>query len=347
MIKIRPATREDIPAVLRLIQELANFEKMPDGPELSVERMTSDGFPVLKEKFSLFNCFVAIDDYQQSKEGIVGFSLFYPTYRTSNGTGGRAVYMEDLYVSPERRGSGIGLKLWAAVADWTVKYCRNQSIAKMFYAVLGWNSKAIHFYLKHGAQDLTCSASGQVLCYRISNFETMNRFRTSGDVSLSIRPMVSQDCDQVAKLIKESNEDSALTADQLRADGFPDLSAPCFYGWVATDKHAAIVGYCLIHLTYSTWQGLAAGLSDIYVQSDHRRSSIGTALLAEAVSWARKTSYGPICRLDIVIDQANREAISFLESCGALNMTASEDWHSFMLDADPLHQLAAIASSSS
>lgn len=182
IIKIRPATREDIPAVLQLICELNELEKISlNNRDLTVERMTRDGFPPEGcsdqdefRNFPLFRCFVAEEelhkaDQRQSENSIVGFTLFYPVYRMPHG---RCVCMEDLYVSPQRRGSGVGFRLWAAVADWAIRFSVlvSQEL-KMFFTVLGWNKEAIQFYHKYGARDTT--ASGGRLCYRIFQLDTL------------------------------------------------------------------------------------------------------------------------------------------------------------------------------
>ena len=83
-----------------LIQELADYEKMPEGPKISAEVLEKDGFG--DEKF--FHCFVA----EQSDKSLIGFALYNITYSTWEG---KQVYMEDLYVQPQYRGQGVGSKV--------------------------------------------------------------------------------------------------------------------------------------------------------------------------------------------------------------------------------------------
>ena len=82
-----------------LIQELADYEKMPDGPQISAEVLEQDGFGDTR----FFRCNVA-----QVGSELVGFTLYYYTYSTWEG---KQVYMEDLYVQPSFRSQGIGTKV--------------------------------------------------------------------------------------------------------------------------------------------------------------------------------------------------------------------------------------------
>lgn len=163
--------------------------------------------------------------------------------------------------------------------------------------------------------------------------------------------MTRQDCERIAELIISQGSTTLLTAHQFREDAFPesDSSQPHFYGWVATEDQS-IIGYTMISLAYSTWdsRGIAASLSDVYVVPHHRRRGIGSALIHAALVWLTANNplqSGQSRKMDVVVDQTNQAAISFLEDgCGAINMTALEEWHSFVLDSEPLRRLAAITS---
>ena len=97
-VVIRKAVKEDCKKIRVLIQELADYEKMPEGPKINVETLAEDGFGAK----SFFECFVATDN-----ETLVGFVLFFYTYSTWEG---RSVYMEDLYVTPTHRNKGTVFK---------------------------------------------------------------------------------------------------------------------------------------------------------------------------------------------------------------------------------------------
>jgi GNAT superfamily N-acetyltransferase len=134
-ISIRTAYPTDMPDVLRLIQELATYEKAPEEVVNTVSNLTRDGFGNDK----LFDCFVAQDD-----TAIVGFALFYTGYSTWKG---RTLYLEDILVTESHRGQGIGELLFKAV----VKEAKERGVKRMDWQVLDWNEPAIRFYKKHNA----------------------------------------------------------------------------------------------------------------------------------------------------------------------------------------------------
>jgi len=134
--QIREAKSEDMEGVWSLIQELAVFEKVPDAVEVTVEDLRRDGF----QNPSLFNCYVAENDHQQ----IVGIALFYPRYSTWKGP---VIHLEDLVVSQEYRGLGIGNDLLKKV----VGFARDRKVKRVSWEVLDWNEPAIAFYESKGA----------------------------------------------------------------------------------------------------------------------------------------------------------------------------------------------------
>lgn len=137
-IIVRRAKREDCKAIRTLIQELADYEKMPDGPKIDYETLEKDGF----DGQPLFLCNVATFN-----EKIIGYTIFYYIYSTWRG---KAMYLEDIYVTPEFRGKHIGTKLLKAVAKEAVE----NNCSKLNFMVLKWNP-AREFYKILGANDLT------------------------------------------------------------------------------------------------------------------------------------------------------------------------------------------------
>jgi ribosomal protein S18 acetylase RimI-like enzyme len=133
--KIRTAQREDMKQVLQLIQELATFEKEEDAVEVSLKDLEEDGFGVQK----LFHCFVA-----EKNESIVGMALIYPRYSTWKGP---VIHLEDLIVTEEMRGSGLG----TALLDEVVSYGNELGVKRISWEVLDWNEPAIGFYESKGA----------------------------------------------------------------------------------------------------------------------------------------------------------------------------------------------------
>ncbi|KAJ6654907.1 hypothetical protein lerEdw1_006378 [Lerista edwardsae] len=146
---IRPCRAEDCADVARMIRELAQFENLSEQVNVSDQGLREDGFG--QDPF--YKCVVAeVPPECQSQDGhtVIGYGLYFFTYSTWKG---RNVYMEDLYVTPEFRGKGIGKKLMSKIAEVSLE----QGCTQMRFAVLDWNRKAIDFYLGQGAADLTAT----------------------------------------------------------------------------------------------------------------------------------------------------------------------------------------------
>ena len=135
---IREAVKKDMFDVLKLIKELAHFEKEADAVQVTVEDLEKDGFG----ETPLFNCFVAEIDAE-----IVGMALFYPRYSTWKGP---TIHLEDLIVTENKRGLKIGGALYAKVIEFGYK----KGVRRIEWAVLDWNKPAIDFYKKTGARVL-------------------------------------------------------------------------------------------------------------------------------------------------------------------------------------------------
>lgn len=132
---IRKAEVADMPAVLALIQELANYELAPQEVEVDVETLEADGFGPHK----IFDCFVAEQDGK-----VIGFALYYIKYSTWKG---KCLFLEDFIVSEALRGQGIGKLLFEEV----VKVAKHMGAKRMEWQVLEWNKPAINFYKKYHA----------------------------------------------------------------------------------------------------------------------------------------------------------------------------------------------------
>jgi ribosomal protein S18 acetylase RimI-like enzyme len=146
-MNIRTGKKEDMSAVLKLIQELANFEKEPDAVVITVEDLIRDGFGTQP----LFNIFVAemeseSSDSEQAKQ-IVGIALYYYRYSTWKG---KTIHLEDLVVKNNNRGRGIGYALYSEV----IKQAYKDKVRRIDWNVLDWNTVAIDFYEKSGAKVL-------------------------------------------------------------------------------------------------------------------------------------------------------------------------------------------------
>lgn len=134
-IQIRRAVREDSPRLLQLVLELAVFEKAPDEVTVTLEHFTESGFG----EQPVWWAFVAEVD------GIVqGFALYYIRFSTWKG---QRLYLEDLIVTEEMRGNGLGKLLF----DRLIEEAKEKGFSGMVWQVLDWNEPAITFYKKYNA----------------------------------------------------------------------------------------------------------------------------------------------------------------------------------------------------
>lgn len=133
---VRQGTEQDLPDALRLIIELAIYEKQPDAVLATVDSMREDGFG----ENPVFGFFVA-----EVAGEIVGISLYYDRYSTWRG---RVLFLDDLIVTETSRGNGVGKALF----DRTLKKARDEGYRGMAWQVLDWNEPAINFYRKYDAE---------------------------------------------------------------------------------------------------------------------------------------------------------------------------------------------------
>lgn len=142
-MNIRVGQKEDMVSVLKLIQELANFEKEPDAVIITVEDLIRDGFG----EQPLFHVFVAETDSDSNNKEIVGIAFYYYRYSTWKG---KIIHLEDLVVKHDRRGQGIGYALYSEI----MKQAQRDNVKRIDWNVLDWNTPAIDFYEKTGAKVL-------------------------------------------------------------------------------------------------------------------------------------------------------------------------------------------------
>lgn len=134
-ITVRRAVREDCPRLLELIKELALYEKAPQEVTVSLEHFSDSGFG---EK-PVWWAFVA-----EVAGRVEGFALYYIRYSTWKG---QRMYLEDILVTEEMRGQGIGKLLF----DRLIVEAREKKLNGMIWQVLEWNAPAINFYRKYQA----------------------------------------------------------------------------------------------------------------------------------------------------------------------------------------------------
>lgn len=131
MLKIRPATENDVELILQFIRDLAEYEREPQAAIATPEDIIRDGFRG-NPKFR-----VLIAEWG----GVpAGFAFYFFNYSTWLGKPG--LFLEDLFVKPELRGKGIGKALLAELA----KVALAENCYGMKWEVLDWNQPAIDFY---------------------------------------------------------------------------------------------------------------------------------------------------------------------------------------------------------
>src|SRR5678809_666197 len=135
-ITIRRAAKDDCPRLLELIQELATYERAPDEVTVTLDHFVESGFG----KQPVWWAFVAEADNK-----VVGFALYYIRYSTWKG---QAMYLEDILITNEMRGKGIGKLLF----DRLIEEAREKKFNRIIWQVLDWNEPAINFYKKYNAE---------------------------------------------------------------------------------------------------------------------------------------------------------------------------------------------------
>lgn len=136
---IRPAAPADVGLIYSLIKELADYERAPEKVTGSAEQLARALFGPDPSAEAL----IAVLGGEP-----VGFALFHRSFSTWECRPG--LWLEDLYVPPRHRRSGVGGALLARVAEIAVE----RDCARLEWAALDWNTPALDFYAKLGAEPL-------------------------------------------------------------------------------------------------------------------------------------------------------------------------------------------------
>jgi len=132
---IRKANSNDVKDILRLLIELAVYEKEPDAVKVTEKELIRDGFGENPK----YQCILA-----EADNTIVGLAFYTPRYSTWVGD---TLHLEDLIVTEKMRGQGIGTILYKSFLE----EARRRDVNRVEWSVLDWNKPAIDFYKKTGA----------------------------------------------------------------------------------------------------------------------------------------------------------------------------------------------------
>ena len=154
MIKIRKGIKSDLPFILDLIKELADYENALSEVDINLTQLENDGFG----NKSVFSFLVAERNNQ-----IVGMALYYTKYSTWKG---KCLFLEDLIVSKKYRKTGIGSKLFNEV----IRTAKAKKMKRVMWQVLDWNQPAINFYKKYNAHIDNKWLNGRLLKTQIDTF---------------------------------------------------------------------------------------------------------------------------------------------------------------------------------
>jgi GNAT superfamily N-acetyltransferase len=135
-MSVRPVRPDDVPAVVGLVRELAEYEKAAHEVRLTDEQLSTALFGDAPALFG----HVAVVDGE-----VVGTALWFLNFSTWRGTHG--IYLEDLYVRPGHRGTGLGRELLRTLAE----LCVRRGYSRLEWWVLDWNTPSIDFYRSVGA----------------------------------------------------------------------------------------------------------------------------------------------------------------------------------------------------
>jgi len=136
-LTVREAKSADVAAIALLIREFAEYEKLAQWCEVT----EADLHEAIFGKQSFVQALVAMDGNRY-----VGYALFFPIFKSFCGE--RSIFLEDLYVTPDLRGNGLGFVMLREVAV----YAKKQGFVRLDWQALKWNKAAINFYKNLGAE---------------------------------------------------------------------------------------------------------------------------------------------------------------------------------------------------
>jgi GNAT superfamily N-acetyltransferase len=164
--EIRPARVKDVPVILELIRDLATYERAPGEVTATEEQLVE----VLFGERRVAEVLLALEGGSP-----VGFAVFF--YNFSTWLGRPGLYLEDLFVKPDKRGKGYGRALLVYLA----KIALERGCGRMEWAVLDWNEPAIKFYRSLGARPMN-----EWTVFRLSRDEITRLAQSESNVSRQV-----------------------------------------------------------------------------------------------------------------------------------------------------------------
>ena len=134
-ITIRKGVKKDLPCVLKLIKELADYENALNEVTITLKELEKDGFG----SNPLYWFLVA-----EKRNKIIGLSFYFIRYSTWKG---KFLFLEDFVIEKQYRNQGVGSALFEA----TINICKQLKLNGMIWQILDWNKSAINFYKKYNA----------------------------------------------------------------------------------------------------------------------------------------------------------------------------------------------------
>ena len=136
-ISIRKITESDLADIVRLLRDFAEYEKLSEYCEVTVERL----YAAMFSADSFVEGLIALDG-----ETAVAYALFHPNFSSFRGE--RGLYLEDIYITAAYRRHNLGERLLREIA----RIADSRGLTRIDFQVLEWNEPAVKFYLKHGAE---------------------------------------------------------------------------------------------------------------------------------------------------------------------------------------------------
>ena len=293
---LRSATPSDTPAIFRLIQTLAEYERLAHEVTGSLEMLHG----------SLFGDRPVAEVLLADLDGeAAGFALFFPTYSSFEGKPG--IYLEDLFVRSEFRRKGIAKALLSRLAQLVLE----RKGSRLQWAVLDWNTPAIEFYQRIGAEQL----GHRCLC-RVTGGDLTEL--AEREAKQEVRSPQFEDLTSILSLLRGNAQFHDLL-DRFHLSE-AELSQAVFQSppaleVVVTEARNTICGIGTFFANYSTFLTQAGiHLDDLLIAEDYRRQGFGSALLTRLARVAVERDAG---RLEWYVYRDNEEAIAFYRHLGA------------------------------